>query len=83
MIQVIATLLILAIAILSLGISWAMITQNQAAILSALAGRGAFPNNLSPDTSPAALAPFSPRSKMRPARRHSPARALQNWSHAA
>lgn len=83
MIQVIATLLTLAIAALSLGISWAMITQNQTAILSALAGRGAFPNMISPDTSPAALAPFNPRSKMRHARRNSPARAPQHWSHAA
>lgn len=83
MIQIIATLLTIAIFALSLAISWALITQNQTAILSALAGRGAFPDTLSPDTGPAALIPFTPRGKNRLVRRHAHVHAAQQWSRAA
>lgn len=83
MIQIIATLLTLAIAILSVTIGWAIIAQNQAAILSALAGRGAFPDMISPDAGPAALVPFIPRSQKRTVRRQAHTRRAENWSRAA
>ncbi len=83
MIQITATLLIVAIGCISVAISWAMIAQNQSAILSALAGRGAFPQTLSPDTGPAVIMPLPPRSKYRAARRPVRTRAAQNWSRAA
>lgn len=83
MIHIAISLSILAIGALSLTVITLMLKQNEAAIRSALLGRGAFPVKLSPDTGPAARLSIVPRGKGRPAPRRLHGNRAPQWSHAA
>lgn len=83
MVHIATSLVFLVIGTLSLGLILAMLQQNQAPILSALAGRGAFPALPSPESGPSARMTFTLRSKKPATARRRDRRMAPQWSHAA
>lgn len=83
MMQVTTSLLFVAAAIASLAAILAMLKNNQSAIFSALAGRGAFPMATTPEKGPAAQIIYVARPARRTAQRGKALTAAAPWSHAA
>lgn len=69
MLQVTTSLIFAAAACAGIGVIFTMLKHNGAAILSALAGHGAFPANPSPEKGPSAHMVFISRPSRRTVRR--------------
>lgn len=83
MMQVATALLFVVAAIVSLAAIIAMLKNNQFAIVSALAGRGAFPKTPAPEKGPAAQIVYAVRPVRRAEQRGYPVVAAHRWNRAA